>query len=119
MKDFRLIADRIVDLSSGGARVGPADPVLTGERVIVSFQSAHGAWIDAEATVARVVHGRRPGEHTRLLGLRFESLDAASRAALEATLRAAVPTAPGARRERRVRPRAPSSPRSLTRRAGA
>ena len=29
-RDFQLIADRIVDLSSSGLRVAPADPVLTG-----------------------------------------------------------------------------------------
>ena len=73
-RDFRLIADRVLDLSSGGVLVGPADPVLTGERVLVSFQGRAG-WIDAEAVVARVVHGRRDGEHTRALGLSFEELD--------------------------------------------
>lgn len=104
-RDFRLVADCVVDLSPGGALVGPADPVLTGERVIVSFQGVRGGWIDAEAVVARVVHGRRVGEHTRTLGLSFESLDAESRAALSQLLAVQVPTAPGARQERRGLPR--------------
>lgn len=100
-RDFRLVADRVLNLSSGGALVGPADPVLTGERVLVSFQGS-GGWIDAEAVVARVVHGRRNGEHSRSLGLSFEALDEASRRALEQTLRRCVPVAPGKRSERRV-----------------
>jgi len=57
--DFRLVADQVVDLSPTGALVMPADPVLTGEAVIVSFKLPHiPYWLDAEATVARVVHER-------------------------------------------------------------
>ena len=100
-RDFRLVADCVVDLSPGGAMVGPADPVLTGERVIVSFPGVKGGWIDAEAVVARVVHGRRTGEYSRTLGLSFENLDGESRAALAALLAVSVPTAPRARQERR------------------
>ena len=33
-RDFRLVADRVLDLSSNGVLVGPADPVLTGERIM-------------------------------------------------------------------------------------
>lgn len=102
-RDFRLVADRILDLSATGALVFPADPVLTGERVMLSFQGAAGRWIDAEATVARVVHGRRRGEHARALGLCFEVLDDESQAALSATLSSFVPVPPTARRERRFR----------------
>lgn len=103
-RDFRLVADRVLDLAPGGLLVGPADPVLTGERVFVSFEVESG-WIDAEAVVARVVHGRRRGEHSRALGLSFESLDERSLLALEQTLRACVPVAPGQRAERRAVPR--------------
>ena len=35
---FTLVADRIENLSTWGMLVGPADPVLTGERVFVSFR---------------------------------------------------------------------------------
>ncbi|MDQ2643574.1 MAG: PilZ domain-containing protein [Myxococcota bacterium] len=100
-RDFRLVADQVLNLSSGGVLVGPADPVLTGERVIVSFRAQAG-WVDAEAVVARVVHGRRNGEHSRSLGLCFDSLDAASRQALERALQMCVPVPPGQRSERRV-----------------
>lgn len=104
-RDFRLVADRILDLSPGGALVGPCDPVLTGERVILSFAALGGRYVDAEAIVARVVHGRRGGEHTRYLGLSFEGLDQDSLAALHELLQWAVPAPPGARRERRAEPR--------------
>ncbi len=70
LRDFQLIADRIEDLSPDGMLVGPADPVLTGEPVLVSFRVPGLAdYVDAEAIVTRVVHGRRPGEIRRELGL--------------------------------------------------
>jgi hypothetical protein len=95
-RDFRLIADGIENLSVTGLLVTPADSVLTGERLIVSFQSPRwGIWIDAEATVARVIHGRRRGEFARKLGLQFESLDPWSRFVLEKNLRW-IPMAPPA-----------------------
>jgi c-di-GMP-binding flagellar brake protein YcgR len=96
-RDFRLVADRVMDLSPGGALVGPADPVLTGERVIVSFPGVDGGWVDAEAVVARVVHGRRRGEYTRSLGLSFDALDPESERALARFLTTRLPKAPGQR----------------------
>src|SRR5688572_31070776 len=72
-RDFRLIADRIIDLSPRGLLVGPADPVLTGEQLLLSFCLPGSTyWIDGEAVVTRVVHGRRPGEYSRGLGLALE-----------------------------------------------
>src|SRR5215510_6431362 len=83
-RDFSLLADRMVDLSATGALVGPADPALTGERLLVSFRIPRSTvWIDAEATVTRVVHGRRPGEFSRALALEFEDLEALPRFVLE------------------------------------
>jgi hypothetical protein len=56
LRDFRLIADRIEDISSEGLLVSPADPVLTGEEVVVTFRVPGLAdWVDAEAVVTRVV----------------------------------------------------------------
>jgi PilZ domain len=102
-RDFRLVADRIVDLSESGARVMPADPTLTGERVIVSFRLPRSSyWIDAEAVVTRVAHGRRPGEHTRALGLEFEGLSGLSQRMLEKALRLQPPLPPGFRSGRRT-----------------
>ncbi len=97
-RDFRLVADRVVNLSRNGMLVAPADPVLTGEKIILSFPSPTGSgWIDAQATVARVLHGRRPGEFRRALGLELEVLDAESRRALEDCLQRVPPSPPGTR----------------------
>ncbi|MEB2310397.1 MAG: PilZ domain-containing protein [Sorangiineae bacterium] len=94
LRDFRLVADTIEDLSPAGLRVGPADPVLTGEPLIVSFRlPGLGDWIDADAVVRRVIHGRRPGESERCLGLELTYLDAYS-ARLVAVYARRLPPAP-------------------------
>lgn len=101
-RDFQLVADRIVNLSATGLMVSPADPALTGERLIVSFQIPHsGHWVDAEATVARVVHGRRPGEHTRGLALELENVEEIPKMLLGRALRRCPPSPPGHRSGRR------------------
>lgn len=83
--DFVLIADRTLDVSTEGILLPLRTRVLTGESLIVSFPIP-GAWIDAEATVARVVHGRRPGDDGLAVGVVFDRLAPASRAALAAFL---------------------------------
>src|ERR1700761_30151 len=94
-RDFSLIADRVVDLSETGALVGPADPALTGERIIVSFRVPRSTvWIDAEATITRVVHGRRPGEFSRSLAIEFDDLEALPRFMLREALRVVPPAPP-------------------------
>jgi hypothetical protein len=101
-RDFRLVADQVVDLSPTGALVMPADPVLTGEAVLISFKLPHiPYWLDAEAIVARVVHGRRPGEHTRGLALTFQRLSGISRYMIEQSLRYLPPAPPSFRAGRR------------------
>jgi hypothetical protein len=101
-RDFQLVADRVVNLSSTGLFVSPADPALTGERLIVSFQIPHsGYWVDAEATVARVVHGRRPGEFTRGLALELENVDEIPQMILGRALGRCPPAPPGHRSGRR------------------
>jgi hypothetical protein len=93
-RDFRLIADRVENLSLTGLSVSPAEPVLTGEKLIVSFRLPHeGIWIDAEARVMRVIHGRRPGEDQRALGLAFEDVDITLQLAIAREL-AHLPPAP-------------------------
>jgi len=94
-RDFRLVARWSIDLSERGMLVTADAPVLTGEPLIVSFKSPFArAWIDAEATVARVIHARRQGDRKRALGLFFEDLDAASRACLATVLPWFRPIAP-------------------------
>ena len=104
-RDFRLVADTIVDLSTAGMLVTPADPVLTGERVIATFRLPGSTyWIDVEATVARVVHGRRPSEHTRALALEFDPLPGLSELVLATALQPMPPTPPRMRPGRRRTP---------------
>jgi hypothetical protein len=100
---FKLIADRIENLSSWGMRVGPADPVLTGQTLLVSFQiPGYDVWVDTEAVVTRVIHGRRPGEYARSLGLEFTDLRPWHRYLLKRALQP-VPRVPvGPRSGRRV-----------------
>lgn len=93
-RDFRLVADHIEDLSVEGIRVGPADPVLTGETLLFSFKIPYfDVWVDTEAVVCRVLHGRRPGETSRSLGLEFSGLAPWHRYLLQQAL-ARIPPAP-------------------------
>ena len=103
--DFRLVADQIIDLSVSGVLVAPADPVLTGERVMLSFQLPHSLyWLDTEAVVTRVVHGRRPGEHTRALALSFDRISGLSRFMIRHSLDYLPPAPPRHRAGRRAEP---------------
>jgi hypothetical protein len=79
--DFKLIADRTLDISAEGLLLPLRTRVLTGETLIVSF-AIPGMWIDAEATVARVVHGRRPGDDGLAVGVIFDRIAPSARAAL-------------------------------------
>jgi hypothetical protein len=103
--DFRLVADRVIDLSVTGMLVAPADPVLTGERLLLSFHLPHADyWLDAEAIVTRVVHGRRPGEHTRALALYFDGISGLSRYMIRHSLDYLPPAPPRYRSGRRAEP---------------
>jgi hypothetical protein len=75
-RDFRLIGTTVIDLSTKGMLLETALPILTGEELLVSLKSPIAdLWYDCEATVARVVHGRRRGDRTRALGIAFDTLD--------------------------------------------
>lgn len=102
-RDFRLVADQIEDLSLEGARVGPADPVLTGEVLLFSFKIPYfDLWVDTEAVVSRVIHGRRPGESSRSLGLQFCEMAPWHRYLLQQALAMVPPTPLGPRSGRRL-----------------
>lgn len=91
--DFKMIATKTLDVSVDGVLLPITFPVLTGEPIIVSFQIP-GAWIDAEATVTRVVHGRRPGDDGLAIGVTFDVISSASRAALAGYLHGRPPPLP-------------------------
>ncbi len=104
-RDFKLIADQVVDLSATGALVMPADPILTGERVILSFQLPNSLhWVDTEALVTRILHGRRPGEYTRGVALELDGLSGLNRFMLERALKHMLPAPPRYRPGRRENP---------------
>ena len=76
--DFKLVGDLALDLSTNGMRVRAVRRVLTGEEVIVAFKPPRSnRWFDAQATVARVLHGRRPGDQGLSFGLSFYNLSRA------------------------------------------
>src|SRR6476646_1926892 len=53
-RDFRLVSDRILNLSISGLVVATAEPAIAGERLLVSFRLPRTTyWIDTEATVTR------------------------------------------------------------------
>jgi len=85
--DFLLIGERTCDLSIEGMLLPLHRPALTGDALIVSFRIP-GMWIDCEATVARIVHGRRPSDDGPAVGVRFEGMAPAARAALAGFLHA-------------------------------
>lgn len=100
--DFRLVADRIENLSVFGMLVTPADPVLTGEKLLVSFQiPGSSKWVDVTATVTRVSHGRRPNETSRKLGLQFDALTQHDRFQIRKALEGKPLSPPGGRPGRR------------------
>jgi len=94
-RDFKLIGSRGLDLSPQGMLVMAQERVLTGEPVLVAFRlPRQHYWFDAEAVVARVVHGRRPGDRGRCFGLAFEWLTADAQRHLRGVLRGLPPPLP-------------------------
>jgi c-di-GMP-binding flagellar brake protein YcgR len=91
-RDFRRVAQLGLDLSTDGMLVATRDVILTGEELIVSFRAPmSNKWFDAQATVARVIHGRRPGDRGRCLGLSFHGHDGDWQRQLFAELRGLPP----------------------------
>ena len=94
-RDFRRVAHRVLDMSAEGMQVAADSAVLTGEGVIVSFRIPNTeVFVDAEAIVTRVVHGRRPSDRGGALGLRFRPLSRDLRGELALALRRLPPTLP-------------------------
>src|SRR5687768_10683915 len=92
---FRLLGERIVDLSEHGALVACDRDVRIGERVLVSFRAPQShRWIDGEGSVARIVDGWRPGDPGFAFGLRFDEVDVPARLVLRWSLFGIPPAAP-------------------------
>lgn len=75
LRDFQLVGKTIADLSEEGALVEATTQVLTGEPLLLSFRAPFSnRWVDADAVLARVLHGRRTGDLRRSLGVSFTAL---------------------------------------------
>ena len=86
--DFVVVGDLALDLSTRGILVRAKRRVLTGEEMIISFKPPRcNTWFDAQATVARVIHGRRPGDYGLCMGLEFHNVDGDSQSFLFEHLR--------------------------------
>ena len=92
---FRLLGERVLDLSTRGMLVTCDQPVDLGEEVVVSFRAPNGGpWLDAEAEVARLVEGWRPSDPGYCAGLRFTHFDGLSRGELLVRLAGLPPPVP-------------------------
>jgi len=73
--DFKEVGNLALDLSTRGMLVRASRRVLTGEEVVVSFKPPRSnEWFDAQGIVARVIHGRRPGDYGLSFGIEFINL---------------------------------------------
>ncbi len=95
-KDFTLVSEDAIDVSPDGmlvaTDVGDLEP---GESVLVTFRAtALDIWFDTEATVRRIVRGRRAGDRDRGVGLEFSTLPRVKRFILRGHLRRVPPPVP-------------------------
>jgi len=92
---FALVSEETIDISTDGILVRSEKVVRVGEPVILSLRTPRGtSWIDAEGRVARVVEGRREGDLSRAVGVRFDRMDPVDRAILAGSLRGLPPPLP-------------------------
>ena len=76
LRDFRLVGRQVIDLSTRGMLLETDLSILTGEEVLVSFKSpVDSRWFDFEASVARVLQGRRQRDERRAVGISFGNSD--------------------------------------------
>jgi hypothetical protein len=100
-RDFRLVAETALDVSPDGMLIKTEVDLSPGENVFVSFRATElGIWFDSEARVARVIHGRRPGDKGRAVGISFSTMSRVKRFILRGHLRKVPPPVP--RRAQRI-----------------
>jgi len=99
---FRFLGDRTLDLSEGGILLRSDEAAEVGETVLLSIKVPGGrTWVDAEATIARIVRGHRTRDEGRAYGLRFERMAPLDHAVLAGSLEGSPPPPParGLRRD--------------------
>ena len=95
LEGFRLLGERILDISPMGMMVAADSEAAAGEEVMVSFQvPGTKLWVDAEATIARVIEGWRPFDPGYAIGLQFTSIDLATRLMIRESLKGTPPPVP-------------------------
>lgn len=93
--DFQLVARSGLDLSEGGMLATTVCPVSVGRSLVVAFRIPGAcSWVDAEATVTRLVRGRRMSDNGSCVGIRFDRMDNVDTALLSAKLRYYPPPTP-------------------------
>jgi len=99
--DFRPVGRRAIDLSTDGMQILSEADVKLGDDLIVAFRATPlGIYFETEATIARIIEGRRAGDTGRSLGLRFRAFDPIARHILRGALRKVPPPLP--RRDPRI-----------------
>ena len=95
LEGFRLLGERILDLSPMGMMVAADSEAAAGEDVMVSFKvPGTDRWVDAEARIARVIEGWRPFDPGYAIGLQFTTIDLATRLMIRESLQGTPPPVP-------------------------
>jgi hypothetical protein len=90
-----LVGDRSLNLSPRGIFVLSDEEIPLGTDLFVSFRTTElPIWFDTQATVTRLIAGRRLGDDGRGFGMRFRTLPGVSRLILRGYLRRAPRPAP-------------------------
>ncbi|MBK8171244.1 MAG: PilZ domain-containing protein [Sandaracinaceae bacterium] len=86
--EFRLVGERILDLSTNGVLLACDDGVRIDEPILLSINApGTDEWFDAEGKVARIIEGYRPNDPGYCAGIRFTALDFESWRTLNRSLR--------------------------------
>jgi hypothetical protein len=97
---YRELGSRVLDMSTRGMLVQCDDFVRLGESLMVMFRTPRGGvWLDAEAEVARIIHGWRTGDPGYCMGLRFTYMERPDRNELMCRLAGLPPPIPQRRRK--------------------
>jgi hypothetical protein len=92
-RDWSLVGRRIVDLSLDGLKVEADGDLTRDEEVQVFFRAPFSPiWVLAEGRVARVIHGRRPGDDGPAYGIALAPLHPKAQRAIAAASRRFPPT---------------------------
>ena len=88
VEDGRLVADRTLDLSYAGVRLGAVGAARIGERIELSLEiPGSRVWVGARGRIERVLTGRRAGDDGASLGVHIEQMHGFDRLMLATIVR--------------------------------